>query len=81
MVVEQSAAVNRASQRSHFWVYMLINSSFWTINISAGVENIVAQLVQLVEHLDELGVLRPDLSTLAANDNSDRLDVSGALGD
>jgi len=48
---------------------MLMNNSLWTIAISAGAVKIEAQLVQLVEHLDKLGVLRPDLSALAANDN------------
>lgn len=60
---------------------MLMNNSLLTIDISAGAENIEAQLIQLVEHLDELGVLRPDLSASAANDNSDCLAVSGELGD
>jgi len=46
-----------------------MNEIIWAIDISAGVEKIEAQLVKLVEKLDELGILRPDLSALAANDN------------
>ena len=60
---------------------MLMNNSLWIIDISAGAEKIEAQLIQLVDHLDELGVLRPDLSALAANNNSDFLAVSRELGD
>jgi hypothetical protein len=48
---------------------MLMNNSLWAIDISAGAEKIEAQLVKLVEQLDELGILRPNLSALAANDN------------